>query len=277
MAAASSGFDQLLKVSARTRVRRLAAVGGNLATAWLGAIAMAHRLERQPCLDAINRWAGSITRDLGLAVVTKGPGRPAEGGGVLFVANHVSWLDICAIASLTGTLFVAKSEVASWPVIGRIAASFGNFLHERGNLLDVARVKRRVAGALHQNWRVTVFPEGTTGWGSALGPFYPALAQAAIDAGARVQPVAIRYWDAHGRPSQAAPFVGEQTFVNSLRGILREPGITAELHFGPPFAAAGRTRREITRITHRFIAEALGVDESRIAADPRRLRRRGAH
>jgi hypothetical protein len=80
--------------------------------------------------------------------------------------------------------------------------------------------------------------------GSPLGPFYPALVQAAIDAGALVQAVAIRYRDSDGKPSLAAPFVGAQTFVNSLRKILREPTITAELRFGTPFTASGCTRRE---------------------------------
>jgi 1-acyl-sn-glycerol-3-phosphate acyltransferase len=107
--------------------------------------------------------------DLGLTVVAEGPGRPVQEGGVLFVANHVSWLDICAIASLTGTLFVAKAEVGRWPIIGRIAANFGNFMHERGNLFDAARVKSRVAMALVENWSVTIFPEGTTGWDHRWG------------------------------------------------------------------------------------------------------------
>ncbi len=192
--------------------------------------------------------------------------------GVLLIGNHVSWLDICVIASVTGATFVAKSEVARWPVIGRIATGFGAFLHERGDLMDVWRVKNTVATALRQGSPVVAFPEGTTGWSASLMPFYPALAQAAIDAGAIVQPVAIRYRDLHGQPSTAAPFLGDQTFVDSLNAILREPAICAELYFGEPFAASGRTRREITAIAQRFIARALGLHESRLVADPRRLR-----
>jgi 1-acyl-sn-glycerol-3-phosphate acyltransferase len=191
---------------------------------------------------------------------------------VLLIANHVSWMDICVIASITGATFVAKSEVARWPVIGRIATGFGAFLHERGNLMDVWRVKNAVAAALRRGSPVVVFPEGTTGWSINLMPFYPALAQAAVDADTIVQPVAIRYRDQHGEPSAAAPFLGDQTFVDSLRAILQEHVIRAELFFGEPYPASGRTRREITAIAHRFIASALGLRESCIRADPRRLR-----
>ena len=75
-------------------------------------------------------------------------------------------------------------------------------------------------------------------------PFYPALAQAAVDADTIVQPVAIRYRDQHGEPSAAAPFLGDQTFVDSLRAILQEPVIRAELFFGEPFpASAGHAAR----------------------------------
>src|SRR5438128_6601033 len=131
-----------------------------------------------------------------------------------------------------------------------------------GNLMDVGRVKNAVAAAVRQGSPVVVFPEGTTGWSASLMPFYPALAQAAVDAEAILQPVAIRYRDLRGQPTAAAPFLGDQTFVDSLSAILKEPMIQAELFFGEPLPASGRTRRAITAIAHRFIAQSLGLREA---------------
>jgi 1-acyl-sn-glycerol-3-phosphate acyltransferase len=271
MATAIGQFKPLLKIPRRTRARQLATIAARLGVARLGASLIGRRIDPERRRCATRAWAAAMTRTLRIEVVTAGaPVTHAK--GVLLIANHVSWLDICAIASLTGSRFVAKSELEDWPVIGRIATAFGTFLHERGNLRDAARVKDRVAAALRQGQTITIFPEGTTGWSSALLPFYPAFAQAAVDADAIVQPVAIGYRDLDGRPSVAAPFLGDQTFIDSLNKIMKETAIKAELNFGAPFAAAGRTRREITAMSHTFIARALGLKEARGRADPIRLR-----
>lgn len=269
------GFGGAAPSRASIRVSRLAAVGIHLGSAWMRALTVAQRMDRERRLLLIRRWAGAITRSLEVAVVAKGASAP-RGVPLLFVANHVSWLNVCALCSVDGALFVAKAEIAGWPVMGRITRGFGNFLHRRGSLRDAARVKDRIAAALRANWPVAVFPEGTTGDGRALMPFYPAMMQAAVDAQAIVQPVAIRYLDQHGALNAAVPFVGDQTFADSLSQILREPLIVAELTFGAPFSAAGRSRREITAMCHQFIARALRVAECRIASDPRRLRADGA-
>jgi 1-acyl-sn-glycerol-3-phosphate acyltransferase len=271
MATAVGEFKPLLKIPRRTRARRLATIAARLGLARLGASLIAGRIDPDRRRCTTRAWAAAMTRTLRLDIVTAGA-PISHAKGVLLIANHVSWLDICAIASLTGSLFVAKSELAHWPVVGRIATAFGTFLHERGNLRDAARVKDQVAAALRQGQTITIFPEGTTGWSSALMPFYPAFAQAAVDADALVQPVAIGYRDFDGRPSAAAPFLGDQTFINSLNKIMKETAIKAELNFGAPFAAAGRTRREITAISHTFIARTLGLKEARGRADPIRLR-----
>ncbi|HXZ88325.1 MAG TPA: lysophospholipid acyltransferase family protein [Candidatus Binataceae bacterium] len=257
------------------KTRRLLQIGFHLSSAWLRALMTPQRIDRERRLLAIRRWARGIVRSLDIEVVTAGAPAP-RGLPLLLVANHVSWLDICVLCSIEGALFVAKDDLAGWPIIGRITRAFGHFLHRRGSLRDAARVKDRVAAALRTNWPVAVFPEGTTGDGRALMPFYPAMIQAAVDARAMVQPVAIRYLDCDGALSSAAPFVGDQTFADSLGRILREPLITAELTFGPAFSAAGRSRRELASICHRFIARSLGLPECSLRADPRRLRAGGA-
>jgi 1-acyl-sn-glycerol-3-phosphate acyltransferase len=208
-----------------------------------------------------------MTRCLNVTVVARGTPLPRH-CPLLLVADHVSWLGACALGSVEGMLFVTKAEVSGWPVMGRIAGGFGNFFHRRGNLRDAARVKDKIARALTAGWRATVFPEGTSGDGHQLMPFYPAMVQAAIDAGAMAQPVAIRYLDLDGRLNATVPFTGDQTLIDSLRRILREPAIIADLPFGNPLSAAARTRREITVSCHDLIAQTLGVPVSNTVADP---------
>jgi 1-acyl-sn-glycerol-3-phosphate acyltransferase len=265
----------------RTRVqcapgnRRLLRIGFHIGAAWLRALPGSRWMNHNRRLRSIRRWASGIARSLEVEVLVKGAPIP-RGVPLMFVANHISWLDVCVLCNVESSLFVAKAELAGWPMLGRIAQAFGTFFHRRGRLRDAARVKDRIAAALRANWPVAVFPEGTTGDGRALMPFYPAMIQAAVDAHAMVQPVAIRYLDRAGAPNMAVPFVGDQTFADSLRQVAREPVIVAELTFGAAFSAKDRSRREVTAMCHRFIASALEVPECQLVADPRYLRSRSA-
>jgi 1-acyl-sn-glycerol-3-phosphate acyltransferase len=158
--------------------------------------------------------------------------------------------------------FVAKSEVRGWPFFGTIATRFDTFFIVRGSYRDAGRMRTAVARALGQGERVAVFPEGTTTDGTAVGRFFPALFQAAIDARAPVQPVALRYRDAHGEPSPAPVFVGDTTVLESVGHVIREPSLTVEVTFGPPLSPLGLTRKALAQRTRRWIAGQLGVGEA---------------
>ena len=188
-------------------------------------------------------------------------GTPREGTPALVVANHVSWLDMYVLNAVAGARFVAKSEVQGWPFFGTIATRFDTFFIVRGSYRDAARMRTAVAHALRQGERVVVFPEGTTTDGTTIGRFFPALFQAAIDARAPVQPVALRYRDAHGGPSSAPVFVGDTTALASVRQVLREPVLSAEAILGPSLDSAGRTRRELAEQARGWIVGALGMAE----------------
>jgi len=190
----------------------------------------------------------------------------------LVVANHVSWLDPYAINAVLAARFVAKSEVAGWPVIGTIARRFDSLFIVRGSVRDAARTKDRIADALGAGHRVAVFPEGTTTDGAGIGRFHTALFQAAIDAGAAVQPIAIRYTDVAGAPSAAPVFVGDMTLATSLGRVLAVPELHAHLAVGPAMPSIGWSRRELAWLTRRWIANALGLEDHAQAPRPLRLR-----
>lgn len=182
-------------------------------------------LLRFPRLDAAARhariawWSAKMLRMLGLELRVGGSFRP---GAKLVVANHVSWLDIMAIhAVCPEARFVSKAEVRHWPLVNRLVDSAGTLYIEREKRRDALRVVHQMAEALQAGQTVAVFPEGTTGPGPGLLPFHANLLQAAIATATPVQPVALRYADAHGPFSASAQFLGETTLAQSLWMLAR--------------------------------------------------------
>lgn len=209
------------------------------------------------------RWSRQLFDALGVRL--RATGTPIDAG--LFVANHISWLDIFAINAFAPAAFVSKDEVRHWPVIGWLSAHAETVFLERGSRSAAVRTKQHVVEQLRRRRRVGVFPEGTTGDGSGVLPFHGALFQSAIDAGVRVAPVAIRYTDARGRPSPAPVYVGDTTFWQCFRAIVTSGGIVAHASFLPTLDAGASDRRHLAHRTHTAIAHALaaGVTPSRWA------------
>jgi 1-acyl-sn-glycerol-3-phosphate acyltransferase len=139
---------------------------------------------------------------------------------------------------------VAKADVERWPLIGTIVTGGGTLYVKRESRPDAMRVVHRMAEALKEGDIVGVFPEGTTGDGSAVLPFHSGLLQAAISADAPVQPVAVQIVDGRaGEPSRAASYTGDESFAGSVWRTLCAPGLCVVVTFGAPQRAAGRDRR----------------------------------
>lgn len=224
---------------------------------WSAGMLIARRSDYARQQGLARELAAQTLRVLGVRVRVRGA--VPQGTPVLVVANHVSWLDVYALNCLLRARFVAKREVRDWPLAGSMVAAFGALFIKRGCPRDAARVRDQITAGLRRGERIVVFPEGTTSDGTTLHRFYPALFQSAVDAGAMVQSVAIRYLDDHGEPIDAAAFVDDMTFGASLLRIAAAPRITAELHFAPPRSAVGRTRRELASESQNWIAAQLAL------------------
>lgn len=221
--------------------------------------------------DDTQRWARRLLAALDIEVRLRGH-VPAPDAPLLVVANHISWLDSYVVNTATQARFVAKSEVATWPVIGPIARAFDTFFLRRGFCRAAARMAAALAAELARGTPIAVFPEGTTSWGHGLLPFYPAMFQAAVWSGARVQPVALRYCDATGQRTDAPAYVDDVSVLDSVRRIVGEPRLIAELVFCAPIDPAGRTRRELAGLARKAIATALALDDGDDAVAPTGLR-----
>jgi 1-acyl-sn-glycerol-3-phosphate acyltransferase len=176
----------------------------------------------------------------------------------LIVSNHISWLDIFVINSVHPCRFVAKAEIRAWPVLGWLVAQAGTVFIARGNRRDLRHIFKGLVDVLGQNQRVAFFPEGTTASQGQLLPFHANLFEAAIDARAAVQPVALAYLDGKGGWHPAVDYVGETTFVDSILRILGGPPMTARLQCLAPIPAEGAHRRELARAAQQAIEAALG-------------------
>lgn len=206
---------------------------------------------------SIRWWSGRLVRLFGFRIRRFGEPLP---GAVLYVANHVSWLDIELMHSQRPVNFVAKSEIARWPFVGWLAARAGTIFHRRGNTDSLAVVMGTVVERLRKGEPVGVFPEGGSGHGDRVGTFHARIFQTAIDADVLVQPVALRY-GRDGRQDPAVPFgVKESFFANVLR-ILGGPRLDAEIHYLEPVAATPDARRRMAEESRARIVRVLGYGD----------------
>jgi 1-acyl-sn-glycerol-3-phosphate acyltransferase len=181
--------------------------------------------------------------------------------GRLAVANHVSWIDVFAINAVTPSRFVAKSEIGRWPLLGALVTRAGTLYIERGRRHAVASMNHRVRDHLKAGETIVVFPESTTTDGSTLLPFHSNLLAPAIEIGAPVWPLAIRYLD-RGVATKAAAFVGEMALVTSLANILTARDLAIHITVLPPVEVTQHgNRHAVARAARAEIAGALGMPD----------------
>lgn len=178
-----------------------------------------------------------------LGVETDVRGRP-ESGPVLVVANHVSWLDVILLRAQLPAAFIAKSEVARWPLVGALVARTGNLFVERYNIFACYRSLPTLEAEL-QVRSVVVFPEATTTPGSDCAPYHGMFLESAVRTRRRVQPVVLRYLGPDGAPCTVAPFVGDDSLLGSLLGILSAPRVRARVVWQATMP--GRDRRQVAQ------------------------------
>src|SRR4051794_18685926 len=202
-------------------------------------------------------------RILGLRVRRVGhPGAPRPG---LFAANHVSYIDISVFGSLIAGSFVAKSEVAGWPLFGWLARLQRTVFIDR-RVRSTVQQRDSIAGRLAAKEALILFPEGTSGNGNRVLPFKSALFSVADQAGSEIlaiQPVSIAYTRLDGMPIGRAlrPFFAWYGGVGVAPPLLwvlgLGPGeIVVVVHPPPPPPACG-SRKMLARYCEERVASGL--------------------
>ncbi|MEP9372088.1 lysophospholipid acyltransferase family protein [Mesorhizobium sp. KR1-2] len=226
----------------------------------------------------IRRWCnGLILRALGFRVHVTG--EISKSRPLLVAANHVSWTDVMVLGSFNDVAFIAKSEMARWPLIGGLTRLQGCIFVERDRKRKSGEQANEIASRLASGDAMVLFAEGTTGDGNLLLPFKSTLFGAAnlalAEGGADkvfIQPVAISYTRLHGLPMgrqhrAIAAWIGDQDLVPHIKDLLAEGAIDVEVHFGEPLEfSAGSSRKE----TARAVEEHVRAMMQQALRDPKR-------
>jgi 1-acyl-sn-glycerol-3-phosphate acyltransferase len=177
--------------------------------------------------------------------------------GVLIVANHVSWLDSALISLATTGRVVAAAEAAGWPrILIRSRDRVGMITVDRDSPRALPALVAATTAALRNHDNVIAFPEATTYCGRHAGEFHGAIFESALQSGASVQPVRIRYRSRDGHLSTAPAFLGDETIASSLQRIAGAHRTIAELWFlDPEPAGVMDSRRDLARRARSAIFE----------------------
>lgn len=205
---------------------------------------------------------GCVCRSLGIRVVVHGA--PAGRRGTLFVSNHLSWVDIPVLGSVLELSFVAKSEVAGWGLLGRLADLQRTVYVERRGRASVRRELGAVGARLAAGDSLLLFAEGTSSDGSHILPFKSSLLAALAGAGGaaiRVQPVTIAYTHLNGLPTlrQQLPLVawlGNTPLRVHFVNLLSIGRITAQLTLHEPVSLSAFPSRKALASHCRAVIEA---------------------
>lgn len=212
---------------------------------------------REPLSHRATRWWSTmLLRIFGFRARSYGTPLPDP---VMFVCNHSSWLDIELMHTQRAACFVAKAEIARWPLVGWMAKRGGTIFHRRGSNHSLGTVIQTMVQRLREGRSVAVFPEGGTNDGVNLRTFHARIFQAALDAQVPVQPVALRY-ARHGRRAPDVAFRPGEHFLGNFLRLLGAAPVDAEVHFLAPVAATGDGRRRMAEAARMQIGQTLEED-----------------
>ncbi|WP_425088980.1 lysophospholipid acyltransferase family protein [Stappia sp.] len=194
-------------------------------------------------------------------------GRAAGDRPLLITANHVSWLDITVLGSRMPLSFVAKSEVASWPVFGLFARLQRSVFVDRERRSATARTASELGARLAEGDAMVLFAEGTSNSGNEVLPFRSALIGAARHAVAGegedvwIQPLALAYTDLQGVPMGRqfrahVAWYGDMEMIPHFMNVVRKGAVDVTVVWGGPLRVSpGDDRKMLTRRLERSVRE----------------------
>jgi lyso-ornithine lipid O-acyltransferase len=204
----------------------------------------------------------------------------------LILCNHVSWLDICVITALAPVVFVAKSEVAAWPVFGWLAKLQRTIFINRQARHQTGAATKEIAGRLLGGDAVVLFAEGTSSDGvrvlpfrsSLVGAVHHALGNSTRHTEITVQPMSLAYVGFGGVPMgrglrERVAWYGDADLIPHLLYVLSSGAVDVTVSWGEAVAYdMGADRKVITRdaekSVRRMTAAALRATPARAMSAP---------
>ncbi len=222
-------------------------------------------LTQGPASAQIPRWwHAGLRRILGIKVTVDGMAvtdRPT-----LFVGNHLSHFDIFVLGSLLPASFIAKEDMAHWPIANRLCALQDTvFVSRRPR--DAAKMTSRMQAVLQRRRSLVLFPEGTTSDGRAVAPFKSSLFSAFLGHGAgawTLQPFTLTLLAVDGDPvgvggkRDAYAFYGDMAMAGHMRHFLGLRGAHLHLVLHPPRQIdQDQDRKQLASGLHAIVAAGI--------------------
>jgi len=185
-------------------------------------------------------WAQSSARILGMRVNVRNAPPAAP---FLLVSNHLSYVDIIVLESQVDCAFIAKSEIARWPILGFISWTLNTIFIDRARKRDILRAMEKAERALARGLGVVLFAEGTSTSGQTVSPFRSSLLEIAARRGTPVHYATISYVAPAGETpaEQSVCWWGDMPLPGHVFRLLQLPAFQANVFFGPqPIVANDR-------------------------------------
>ncbi|MEO1023574.1 MAG: lysophospholipid acyltransferase family protein [Bacteroidota bacterium] len=179
----------------------------------------------------LKRWGRSVASLLNISIHVTGESPKPP---FLLVSNHLSYIDIFLLFATTNCIFVAKSDVLSWPVIGPVIKTCGMLFIDRENRRDVQRVNELIRSEIDEDKGVVLFPESTTSMGKDVLPFKSPLLQLAAEKELPVYFVALSYSTPSNEPPayKEIAWWGDEPFFSHFFNALKVKQMDGYVTFG---------------------------------------------
>lgn len=214
----------------------------------------------------VSFFASRVLRLYGVRVVAAGRGRLSpQHRGQLIVANHLSYVDVLIMASLTPAVFVTSVELRNTLLLGQLARLSGSLFVERRKASGLRREIDAITGVLNQGFSVVLFPEGTTFNGDHVHPFKQSLFDAALKANCGVLPVCLRYKRVNGQPLTASSrdavlYYGGISFFEHFPRFLTLRSVEVKVSVLHPIPAVeDGSRKHLALLAHEAISAEYGA------------------
>src|SRR5262249_32419927 len=186
----------------------------------------------------LHHWCRFACCVLGIRIVTRGS-MPTSG---LLVSNHLSYLDIVVLSSIRPCIFVAKRDVASWPLFGWLAHAAGTIFVDRKQRFSSGKAVDAIRDAVAGGSVVVLFPEGTSSDGSTVLAFKSALLEPAVQLRSPIAAASIDYALDDGSVADEICYWRDMTLVPHLLNLLFRREIRAHCSFSPAKIRAGNRK-----------------------------------
>lgn len=186
-------------------------------------------------------WARMVCRIFGVRCRTHGS---LPQGASLVAANHISWLDIQLLYSIAPVGFVAKAEIADWPLLGWLAGIGGTVFHHRGSHESASGVSARMAERLSEGRQVAIFPEGGIFPPVTPKHFHARMFGPAIETGSPVVPTMIHY-SRNGVVIDDVTFLPGEHFLANFFRLLAQPACIADVKLLELVEPEGLQRKQL--------------------------------